>query len=305
MIRCPGSGPGGSVKSAPALRVLPHLLPPRRVAARVLRPPPNRQHRHLLRLRKQPRTLRPPTLLARLPFVAARPPTSPRSRPSMTPPPLPRPRFTPRPRRHTRPPWPPLHHRLRRPLRSLRRHRFKPPRRTTTVASPRRLANLLPLRRHLLRLRHPHPLLCVLRLWPARRRRLRVRCRRRTPARRPPPIRGAAADRRRRVRRCVQLPPVCLTVRVPPVPVCRRAGVPARVAVPTPAVRVPWRLPRRRSVARRCVRPVLPADSVRAVDRRQPVARRVPVATRVVAVARRASVAPSIRRPSMRTSRRR
>lgn len=300
MIRCRGSGPGGSVKSAPALPRPRPLLPRLRVDARVLR------HRRPKRLLPPPplrRTPSPSRKLVPRPFAAVRRPTSRRNRRSMTPPLRLRPRLPQPLRRCTLPRSRLLHH-----LRRLRPSRLRPSRspsrcrRPVTVTRPPLLSP---------RSRRNQPRRPV-------RRRLRAH-RRRSPCRRPTraPRRARTARRIRtaphtarperprdhRVRRCVPRRPGCRIGRVRPAQGCRRARALVRVAgISAGHARSPQ--PRRRSVGRQSARPAV-VHRVQVVEPRVQALRRALAGTRVVVVARRASEGRSIRPPSTPTSRRR
>lgn len=287
MIRCRGSGHGGSARSAPDLPRPPPLRLRLPAAGRVLLRPPHRPLLHWSPL--LPSCRRMLNMPVRPPCVGARQLTSQRSRPSTTP--LPRLRLRPSPQ-----PPPPT------------RPQSSPPRRRSTSRRPHRWSRRWRRMTALLVLRPPMAWRClrcrhrsrrVLRRWPVRRR--RSQCPRRTPA--PPrPRKAPVARRLRLVRRCVRRLPVCPTDRALLVPACRRAAVQVRVVAHSVA-RVPLRQPHHRSAVRLCVRPVV-ALRVLVVVHQGPAPRRVLVVIRAAVAARRASVGRSIRPPLMPTFRR-
>ena len=273
MIRCHGSGHGGSARSAPALPRPPPLRLRLPVAGRVLSRPPRQPLLHPSPLLQTCRRM--PNTPVRPPCADARQPTSQRSRPSTT-----------QPLRLRLKPWPKL------PLPT--RPQSPPQRRRSMSRHPhlwsrrwRRMTALLVRRRQMAWrcLRRRHRLRRVLRRWPVPRR--RSRCPRRTPALHRP-HRAPVARRPRLVRRCVRRLPVCQTDRALLAPDCRRAAVQVRAVAPSVA-RVPLRQPHRRLAVRLCVQPAV-ALLVLAVVSRGPAPRRVPVVIRAAVAARRASV---------------
>ncbi len=285
MIRCRGSGPDGSVRSALARPRLLPLHPRLRVGERASPRLPSSRSR--LR-RSSLRTQQKPNMVRR-PCAAERRLTSRRNRPSMIRLLPSRPTRLPRLLPRTPRPWqPPLRRRQRPSPLHLRRYRMHRPR-VMHPLLPRRHLPLTPCRRHV---RHRSP---------APRRRRSNRC---LPMPAPRRVRSRAPAAGPRARRCVPRLQDCPIVRVRQAPAFRPAVAQVRVAA-TSVGRARSRPRRRPSVVRVCVRPAAARHGRPVPALRARVLRHEPAGILVAAVARRASAVRSIRLRSMQTSRRR